>query len=384
MALVPLALDAYLPAFPAIGRSLGASTNAVGLTLSIYVFMLALGQLFGGPLSDRYGRRPVLHAGIVIFVAGSLLVATSPSLGWMMGWRALQAFGGGWVAVSVPAMVRDRTSGSETARLMSLIALIMFLAPALAPTLGALVMTVAGWQGIFVALAGYAVAVALLVDVLLLRRSAPTPRGPRQPLRSLVTNYRLVLAHRTAMLLILLLGLSFSVLLMYLTNAPFLLQEWLGVTTAGFSMIFAGVVVAMAAVALLNRRLLSTFEPRQILRFSVPCQSLAVVCLLLVTLLPVPRWLMVPALMLIVASMGAIGPNLQASVMQYFRELGGTAAAVMGACQFAIGGVLSGISAGLVQGEAHRVAVSMLVCALLGLMLLVPALRLIATTPTAD
>ena len=129
VALIPFALDAYLPAFPVIARDLGVSSSEVGLTLSVYVFLLALGQLVGGPLSDRFGRRPVLLAGIAIFIAGSLLVTTAESLPFMLAWRAVQAFGGGWVAVSVPAIVRDRTSGAETARLFSLIALIMFLAP---------------------------------------------------------------------------------------------------------------------------------------------------------------------------------------------------------------------------------------------------------------
>lgn len=384
VSLVPLALDAYLPAFPEIGADLGVSTSEMGLTLSIYVFVLAIGQLVGGPLSDRYGRRPIVFAGIGIFVIGSLLVTTSSSLPWMMGWRALQAFGGGWVAVNVPAIVRDRTRGSETARLMSLIALIMFMAPALAPTIGSLILSATGWQGIFELLAVYAVVVAIALQLFLFRVLPPVANRSRAPLATLFTNYRHVLGHRAAMLLILLIGLTFSVLLIYLTNASFLLQEWLGVDNSGFSMIFAAIVITMAAISLLNRRLLRSFEPRQILRVSVPCQCLAVALLLAVTVLPAPRWLLIPSLMLIVGSMGAIGPNLQASVMQYFRELGGTAAAVMGACQFAIGGVLSGICATLVQGQANRVALSMLVCSLLATLLVEPAQRLIRSTPFVD
>lgn len=372
MALVPFALDAYLPAFPSIAEDLGVSTSEVGLTLSIYVFLLAAGQLIGGPLSDRFGRRPVLYAGLAIFILGSLLVVSAESLPAMMGWRALQAFGGGWVAVSVPAIVRDHTSGTETARLFSLIALIMFIAPAIAPAVGTGLMAVLGWHGIFEFLALYALLVGVLLQLFLFPRTGPGTRR-RERLAALVTNYRHVLGHGTVMLLIALQGLAFSVLLIYLTHAPFLLQDWLGLDNRGFSLVFAVNVAAMASVSLLNRVLLRYFQPYQILRVSVRAQLVAVLALLAVVALPVPRWLVIPALMLIIGSMGAIAPNVQASVMQFFRELGGTAAATMGAAQFAGGGVLSAVSALLVQGAAARVALAMLACAVLASLLMWPA-----------
>lgn len=371
MALVPFALDAYLPAFPNIAADLGVSTSAVGLTLSIYVFLLAAGQLIGGPLSDRFGRRPVLYAGLAVFILGSLLVVSAQSLPAMMGWRALQAFGGGWVAVSVPAIVRDHTSGTETARLFSLIALIMFIAPAIAPAVGTALMAVLGWHGIFEFLALYALLVGVLLQLLLFPRTGAGTRR-REPLAALVTNYRHVLGHGTVMLLIALQALAFSVLLIYLTHAPFLLQDWLGLDNRGFSLVFAVNVAAMAAVSLLNRVLLRDFEPWQILRVSVRAQLGAVLVLLAVVALPAPRWLVIPALMLIIGSMGAIAPNVQASVMQFFRGLGGTAAATMGAVQFAGGGVLSAVSALLVQGAAPRVVLAMLACAVLASLLMWP------------
>lgn len=384
VALVPFALDAYLPAFPDIAADLGVSSSEVGLTLSIYVFLLAAGQLVGGPLSDRFGRRPILFAGLAVFIAGSLLVTTAASLELMLAWRALQAFGGGWVAVSVPAIVRDRTSGSETARLFSLIALIMFLAPAAAPSIGSVLLAVDGWEGIFWFLAGYAVVVAALLQRFLFR-DAPRP-GTRstQPLRTLVTNYGHVLRHATVVRLVVLQALAFSIILIYLTHGPFLLQDWLGLGNVGFSAVFAVNVAAMAGVALLNRRLLLRFQPRQILSVSVRLQTLAVLALLAVLTLPAPRWLVIPALMLIIAAMGATSPNVQASVMQYFRELGGTAAAVLGAVQFAGGGLISGVSALLVHGEAPRVALSMLACSLLASALMVPVARELRQAPGYD
>ncbi len=384
VALVPFALDAYLPAFPDIAADLGVSSSEVGLTLSIYVFLLAAGQLVGGPLSDRFGRRPILFAGLAVFIAGSLLVTTASSLELMLAWRALQAFGGGWVAVSVPAIVRDRTSGAETARLFSLIALIMFLAPAAAPSIGSALLALDGWEGIFWFLAGYAVLIGFLLQRFLFRGAGIRATTVPQPLHTLVTNYGHVLRHGTAMRLVALQALAFSVTLMYLTHAPFLLQDWLGLGNGGFSAVFAAIVAAMAGVALLNRRLLRRFQPRQILAVSVRLQTVSVLALLAALTLPVPRWLIIPALMLIIATMGATSPNVQASVMQYFRELGGTAAAVLGAAQFAGAGLISGASALLVHGEAPRVALSMLACSLLASALMVPVARELRQAPGYD
>src|SRR5690606_34476675 len=133
--------------------------------------------------------------GLGVFIVGSLLVAAAGTLPAMLASRALQAFGGGWVAVSVPAIVRDRTSGNETARLFSLIALIMFLAPAIAPTVGTLMLTLTGWRGIFYFLTVYALLTGVLLQLLLFTRLGATNARKREPLHALVTNYRHVLGH---------------------------------------------------------------------------------------------------------------------------------------------------------------------------------------------
>ncbi len=223
---------------------------------------------------------------------------------------------------------------------------------------------------------------ALLLELLLFRSSAPATLPPQQPLRALVTNYRHVLTHGRAMMLIVLRALVFGVLLMYLTNAPFLLQDWLGLPNSGFSAVFALNVSCMAGLAALNRYLVGRFDPEKILAVVVRFQTVAVAFLLAVTRFASARWLLIPALAMIVAAMGATAPNIQASVMQHFRELGGTAAAMMGAVQFAGGGIVSGLSAVTVQGHAPRVALAMLVCSCAASLLMVSIHRRLRALPT--
>ncbi|HEX7046056.1 MAG TPA: multidrug effflux MFS transporter [Gammaproteobacteria bacterium] len=370
VALGPFALDAYLPAFPAIAIALGISTGEVGLTISVYVIALAAGQLVGGPLSDRFGRAPVMFGGLGMFLAGSLLVAISDSLAFMLFARIVQAFGGGFSMVSVPAIARDRTEGRETAQLFSLIALIMFIAPAIAPTIGALLLALSGWQSIFIFLAVYAVLAAALMKLTLFRGRRKRRRPIAEPLHRLATNYLHVIRHRDAMRFIGLQAMVFSIMLVYLTHAPFLYMDWLGFSNAGFSMLFATNVAVMAGFSLANRQMLGKREPVSILKFALSMQAGGIALLGAVALFDLPGVIAIPALAIAVGSLGAIAPNNTASVMHYFRELSGTAAAVMGAIQFTVSGVISGlVSLFAAQSVLVTIAV-MAACSALAFLLL--------------
>jgi len=380
VALGPFALDAYLPAFPAIAATLGVALGDVGLTLSVYVIGLAAGQIIGGPLSDRYGRRPIMYGGLAVFVLGSVLVALSNALSLMLVARGVQAFGGGWVAVCVPAIVRDRVSGNEAARLFSLIALIMFIAPALAPSLGTLLLHWGGWQAVFLYLAGYGAIVLLLMRFTIFR-GPPPPRNIRPPMLRLLTNYAVVLRHAAALRFIGLQATVFSIMLVYLTHASFIYQDWLGLSETGFSLLFACNVVAMAGFSVLNRRLLARWPALSVLPVMVCVQVAAVLLFMLVVVLDAPRLLVVPAIMLMVGSMGGIAPNNLASVMEFFRELGGTAAALMGAAPFAVGGVVSGLSSQWAAHAMSGVTGVMAVCALAAVGLVFSARRRVVIPP---
>lgn len=279
VAIGPFALDTYLPAFPDIAADLGVDLPAVGRTLSIYVFALGLAQLVAGPLSDRYGRRVVLFSGLAIFALASVMVALSEDLASMMLWRMVQAIGGACCAVSVPAIVRDRTHGQASASLFSLIGIVMLVAPALAPAIGSALLYQFSWPAIFVFLAAYALAVASTLQRLLFRH-LPAAEKIRTPVHTLVTNYFKVLGHGTTMRFIAIQTLAFSVMLVFITHASFIYQGWFGVSNSTFSLLFAANVAAMVTANLLNRRLLRTFHSTQILRAGCFIQSLAVFCLL--------------------------------------------------------------------------------------------------------
>lgn len=361
VALGPLALDTYLPAFPEIAAAFDTDLPAVGRTLSVYIIMLGAAQLVGGPLSDRYGRRGVLLTGLTIFAGASLMVAHAATLEQMMAWRVVQAVGGAWCAVSVPAIVRDRTRGNEAARLFALIGLTMFLAPALAPSIGSLILHFTSWSGIFVLLATYAVFLAVTLHLFLFRQ---LPAGTRKhtPLYTLATNYLTVLRHATAMRFVAIQTLAFSVMMVFITHAAFIYQDWFGLSKTVFSMLFAANILAMVTANLLNRRLLLHFHSTLILRVAVSIQCLGVLALIAFAVLDASVGWVAAALIVSSGTLGAIAPNNIANTLEFFPALGGTASALLGATQFSMAGAISGLSTWLADGTLMPVVLTMGAC----------------------
>lgn len=361
VALGPLALDAYLPAFPEIADELMVGHGGVGLTLSAYVGALGLAQLLGGPLSDRYGRQQVLFTGLVIFASAAFMIAQATTLPEMLGWRIVQGIGGAFCAVSVPAIVRDQTNGQDAARLFGLIGLVMFIAPAAAPSIGSTLLYFSEWHAIFLMLTIYAALLAVVLHLVLFRRLPPRRRD-RTPVSTLVTNYGLVLRHRVTMRFVGLQALCFSAMLVFITHASFIYQEWFGLSNAMFSGLFASNIVAMASLNLLNRRLLNKYQSVRILRVCVFLQALAISFLVICAWADAPYWVIAACIIAAVGFMGAIIPNNMANALEFFPHLGGTAAAMLGAAQFTIAGLISALSATLAGGSLLPIVLIMAAC----------------------
>ncbi|WP_417545038.1 multidrug effflux MFS transporter [Marinobacter sp.] len=361
VALGPLALDAYLPAFPEIADKLGVGHGSVGLTLSAYVGALGLAQLLGGPLSDRYGRQQILFTGLAVFASAAFMIAQAQTLPEMLGWRIVQGIGGAFCAVSVPAIVRDQTSGQDAARLFGLIGLVMFIAPAAAPSIGSMLLYFSEWHSIFLMLAGYGALLAVVLHFLLFRRLPPRQKDPT-PVSTLITNYAFVLRHRVTMRFVGLQALCFSAMLVFITHASFIYQEWFGLSNAMFSALFAANIVAMASLNLLNRRLLNKYQSVQILRVCVFLQAIAVSVLVIFAWAGAPYWVIAACIIAVVGFMGAIIPNNMANALEFFPHLGGTAAAMLGAAQFTIAGAISALSATLAGVALLPIVLVMAIC----------------------
>lgn len=361
MALGPFALDTYLPAFPFIAQSLDVSVHQVSLSISLYVFVLAIGQLSGGPLSDHLGRSKVMLVGISIFGLASILLAFSTSLPEFLALRVLQAFGGGWATVTIPALVRDRLSGVEAAKFFSLIGLLMVLAPALAPNIGSLLLNFYSWEAIFIFLAIYSVIALILIKTLIFKNSKTILSKEKI---SVLQRYKTVIANRSAMRFMLTGAFAFSVMLLFITHSSFIYQEHFGVNPTVFSLLFSANVIFMLLMNLTNRRLLNRFASKQILRGFVLVQGVGILFLIICTLLNADLSFFVMAMVLTIGSMGAVFPNVQACYMEFFSQNGGTAAALSGATQCSVAGLISAAST-LLPESLLSIILTQAVCSLI-------------------
>ena len=360
MMLGPFSMDTYLPAFPVIGESLGISQQAVSLSVSVYVFAMAVGQLIGGALSDRFGRQRVLMSGLAIFALSSIVIGMADSLNTLLSGRAVQAIGAGLTLVSVPALVRDRVAGRDAAKLFSMMGFIMVLAPGIAPSVGSAILALGSWHYIFFALAVYAVLlVPLLVRVLFSGKGKVS--RTKSPKMSLLARYKLVLSTKPALPFIAWQAASFSTLMMFITYASFIYQGHFGQSPSSFSVLFAANIVAMLFFNICNRVLLSRMSSMRILQLATGCQAVGIALLVMAAFMEWPMYAFLFAMMLTIGTVGAISPNIQACFLEFFPTSSGTAAALLGAAQFGIAGILSALSA-MLPHTLEAVVLAMAAC----------------------
>jgi len=341
IALGPLTIDMYLPAFPRIAQDLGATDSAVQLTLTGMLLGLAGGQLVIGPLSDALGRRRPLLVGIGVHALASLACALSPTIGVLAAVRVLQGFAGAAVSVVAMAIVRDLFEGVAVARIMSRLMLVIGLAPILAPSLGGLVLTFSTWRGIFVVLSGAAVLLCVLA-MLGLRETLPVERRRPATVRATLSGYRSLLADRVFVALAFTGGSMMAAMFAYVSGASFVLQDGFGLDEQAFGLVFGVNAAGLTLTSQLNPVLLRWFTVRQVLSGAVVAAMTASAALLFVGLTGIGGLAAVlVALALVVSTAGLALPNTPALALTRHGEAAGTAAAVLGCVQFGVGGVVA-------------------------------------------
>jgi DHA1 family bicyclomycin/chloramphenicol resistance-like MFS transporter len=364
-ALAPFAIDAYLPAMSVIAEHIAASIHHTELSLSAFLAGFALGQLLFGPLSDRIGRKPVLLSGLVVFLLASLMLATIGSLTELLAWRFVQALGGGACVVNSAAIVRDCFSGREAAKVMSTMAMIMMLAPLIAPMVGSVLLYLADWWLIFVFLAVYAAFLLWLIGTKLPETRA-TGR-PKPSFRQVLGNYASVLRHREGMGYICAISMSFAGLFAFVTASPFLYLQHFGLSPALYPLVFGANIIVMAASNRINIRLLRYRSPQQNLRLGLSIQLVAAMGLVLMVATGMESlWTVVPLVMLFAGMIGLIAPNAISSLLDHFSHMSATATALLGSLQFSCG-ALAGVVVGAFEVDsAWPMVLTMLATALVG------------------
>ncbi|NLQ17864.1 Bcr/CflA family multidrug efflux MFS transporter [Marinomonas sp. M1K-6] len=335
--LTPLAIDAYLPSIPTISKSLNTDIGLIQLTLSIYLLVFAFMQILFGPISDAIGRRKVVVGGLAVFAIGSFLCALAQSYEMLLTGRAIQAFGGAAVAVSVPALVKDGLSINQFAKAMSMIMLVMALAPLAAPIIGGAILTVLSWHYIFVLLG----ILAILAVVLFLRTIPETlPIEKRTPFSfgNAIRNYIILLKNRSVMGYIVASAFYFAGMMSFITGCSFVYIEIYGVDPAHFGFLVGLNVIAMMLASTINGRYVEKLGTEVLSKYAIYIPLVASTLMIALSFFNhPPLWLIIVSSMLFMGPMGILGSGFMAGALKHAGNHNGSVTALAGTSRFALG-----------------------------------------------
>jgi DHA1 family bicyclomycin/chloramphenicol resistance-like MFS transporter len=363
-AFAPLSIDMYLPAFPALADHFRAEATGIQLTLSAFFIGLAAGQVLYGPASDRFGRKPPLYFGLALFIAASIGCALATTLDQLILWRFLQAVGGCAGMVIARAVVRDCFDAQGSAKVFSQLMLVMGVAPIVAPAIGAQILVWLGWPWLFWSLALFGAACAVATVALMPETLQPADRhggGIGATLKAFAGLF----GDRDFIGLALVGALASALLFAYISGSPFVFITRLGLSPDHFGWLFGGNALGLIAASQINHQLLGRVALRQMLRWAVTAEVVAVLVLLAAAILRPGLVTIGLPLFVCLTLLGFILPNAGAAAMAAAGRRAGSASALLGTIQFGLGAIAGGLVGAGNGGGAVAMAVVVAVCGLL-------------------
>jgi DHA1 family bicyclomycin/chloramphenicol resistance-like MFS transporter len=341
MTISPFAIDMYLPAFSKIAEDFHTTTARVSLSITSYFFGFAFGQLIYGPLLDRFGRKKPLYVGIVIYIICCAGCMVSHSVGMLVGFRFIQALGGCVAGVAAMTMARDFFPVEESAKIFSLLILILGLSPLLAPTLGGFITAGLGWQWVFIGLMLLAVLVMTIVIMFLPTGYQPDPTISLRA-KPMINSFLSILRNKQFYTYTLSASFSFATLLVYVAGSSLIFMEIYHVSPQLFGGIFALLSVGFIGGNQVNILLLKRYKSEDLFRVALISQLVLAIIFLIGAVYG--WWGLVGTIVmffLLLSTIGLIYPNGSALALAPFTTSVGTASALLGFLQIGIGGVAS-------------------------------------------
>jgi len=376
-----LAIDAYLPSMPAIGREFGVGPVAVQQTLSVFIFCFAFMMLFYGTLSDSFGRRPVILTALSIYMVASIGAALAPTFGWLLAFRALQGLSAGAGTVVGQAIVQDRFSGPTAQKIMSHIIMVFGLAPAIAPVLGGWLHVSFGWRSTFFFLALFGLVMIVAVLRLLPESLPPEKRQLFHPV-AIARNYLMVLRQPRFLLLALSVGLTFGGVSLYIGSAANFVIKILGLSETAFAWLFIPLIGGSVLGAAWGGKRAGILSPGRIKWTGFSLAALAVLWNVAYTaLFPAQLpWAVLP-LALYTIGLGMLAPALQVAALSLFPNNRGLASSLLSFIQMMTFALVSGLVAPLLFGSAFKLACGLAAGLVLGFLAWQASVRMGAAQP---
>jgi MFS transporter, DHA1 family, multidrug resistance protein len=363
----PFSMDAVFPAFPLIGARFGVDAAGLQQLVSMYLVTYAVMSLFHGAISDAIGRKPVIVAGMVVYALASAGAALSTSYGMLLACRALQGVCAGAGLVVGRAIVRDCYAGSEAQKLMSRVMMIFSVAPVIAPIVGAQLLFLGGWHGIFWVLMGFTLMLAVALTLYLEESHPPAARTPFHP-ATLVRGYLSFGQDRLFWPLLISCSVNFAGLFLYIASAPRIVRDLLHLSAQGFPWLFLPVVAGLMGGAWMSGRMANRRSVSYTVNLGYGAMLLACALHLLMALLtrePVLPWSMLPLVLHGVGVQLAF-PTLTLLLLDRFPHRRGGASAVQAFCSLAVCAFVAGVMSPLLSGHMLYLGLGASVLTLIG------------------
>jgi len=379
-AIGPFSIDMYLPGFDAIADSLDTTVSHIQLSLTSFFIGIASGQLIYGPLLDRFGRKIPLIVGLVIYIAASISCMLTNSADYLIAYRFVQALGSCGGMVASRAMVRDFYGPRESAKIFSLLMLVIGISPIVAPTVGSFVISRWDWHGIFLVLAIITTCILLAVIFFLPESRGSNPAISLMP-RPIAQSYWQVFKTRQFFTYAFAGGLASSGLYAYLAGSPYIMITLYGLSEKQYGLVFALIASALITASQLNRYLLNRYSSEKVAKVALMVQSsLGLLLAILCVAGTINLLVMIALIFLFLGSQGFVFPNTSALALAPFSRLAGSASALLGGLQMACGALSSGLVSYFHNETTVPMAATMAGCACLSLFILLAGSRLPAGT----
>jgi DHA1 family bicyclomycin/chloramphenicol resistance-like MFS transporter len=354
IALPALGTDLYVPALPLLAQALGADADAGQFTLTTYFIGLAAGQLLWGPLSDRFGRKPVLLTGLLITLASSVIGFFVSSIAAVAGVRLAQGLGMASGALIGRTIVRDLHAREQAAQMLASMTVVFSIVPMAAPVAGALLAGAAGWPAVFAAMA--AVAFILIVSIRVLKETAPAQRRSVHP-GAVARTFLAILADRRFLAPFLLVFCAHIGILAWVSNSAFTLVRGLGVGTLAYGLMFALVMLGQITGASASSRLVLRLGIARLLRLGALLMLVSGVAAAALAWGGVGHWLAVTLpFMVLLFGTALVVPNATAAALTPFPASAGAASSVIGTLGFTVGALISTVLGAAFDGTARPMA----------------------------
>ncbi|WP_066265582.1 multidrug effflux MFS transporter [Hydrogenophaga palleronii] len=368
-AIGPFAIDMYLPALPNIGASLGADVGAVQFSLTAFFLALGFGQLLYGPISDMVGRKPPLYFGLILFTLASVGCALASDIQTLVALRFLQGLGAA-AGMAIPrAVVRDLHTGTDAARLMSLLMLVFSVSPILAPLAGSGVIAMAGWRGVFWAVALASVAGLVLIYTTLQETRSAADRV-ESSLGSALRAYGLLLRDWHYLGLVGIGGTAMAGFFVYLAGSPFVLINHYGLTPVQYSLAFSFNAIAFIGASQFTAMLGRRFGLVRLVKAAATASGITMTALLAYYLAGGDElWVLITLYFIASAFMGLVIPTSSVLALEKHGAIAGTASALLGTLQMLAGAAAMAIVSLFANGEPLPMVIGMATGALIGVSL---------------